>query len=47
MTAAAAGLAQTLYGWDGRNCELHFAWVRGAFTQATGVIMPTLMPEPG
>lgn len=47
VPAEAAGLVQTLYGWGARNCELHFAQVRGAFTPATGMIMPTFMPETG
>jgi hypothetical protein len=40
-------LVQTLYGWGIRNCELHFAQVRGAFSPSTGIIMPTFMPETG
>ena len=42
-----AGLVQTLYGWGVRNCELHFAQVRGDFHPPTGLIMPTFMPETG
>lgn len=41
------GLVQTLYGWGARNCELHFAQVRGAFKPFDGVVMPTFMPETG
>jgi RimJ/RimL family protein N-acetyltransferase len=43
----AAELVQTLYGWGARNCELHFAQIRGAFRPPTGIIMPTFMPETG
>jgi hypothetical protein len=40
-----AGLVQTLYGWGARNCEIHFAQVRGEYEPAGGVVMPTFMPE--
>jgi len=43
----ASHLVQTLYRWGVRNCELHFAQVRGAFRTPTGLIMPTFMPETG
>ena len=42
-----ARLVQTLYRWGARNCELHFAQVRGAFEPPSGLIMPTFMPETG
>ncbi|HEY8749013.1 MAG TPA: GNAT family N-acetyltransferase [Tepidisphaeraceae bacterium] len=38
-------LTQAVYALGGRNCELHFAQVRGAYTPTTGIIMPTFMPE--
>lgn len=38
-------LAQTLYGWGARNCELHFGQVRGGQASFTGVMMPSFMPE--
>ncbi len=38
-------LAQTLYGWGARNCELHFGQIRGGEARLTGVMMPTFMPE--
>ena len=47
VPAECAELVQTLYGWGARNCELHFAQIRGAFQRPTGVIMPTFMPETG
>jgi len=47
IPAQAAGLVKTLYGWGARNCELHFAQIRGDYPQPTGVIMPTFMPETG
>jgi hypothetical protein len=42
-----ADLVRQVYAWGGRNCELHFAQVRGAFTPFAGVSMPTFMPETG
>jgi len=38
-------LVRTLYGWGARNCELHFAQVRGEAAPLRGVFMPTFMPE--
>jgi GNAT superfamily N-acetyltransferase len=40
-------LVQQAYAWGGRNCEVHFAQVRGAFQPFAGVVMPTFMPETG
>ena len=40
-------LVAALYGWRARNCEIHFAQVRGRFEGFTGVGMPTFMPETG
>ena len=42
-----ASLVKTLYGWGGRNCETHFAQVRGQFEPFRGVVVPTFMPETG
>ena len=42
-----AELVQTLYRWGARNCEIHFAQIRGAYQRPTGVVMPTFMPETG
>ena len=42
-----AELVQTLYGWGARNCELHFAQVRGAWRAPAGVVLPTFLPETG
>ncbi len=42
-----AELVQTLYGWGARNCEIHFAQIRGDYQSPTGVVMPTFMPETG
>jgi ribosomal protein S18 acetylase RimI-like enzyme len=42
-----ANLVQRLYGWGAKNCEIHFAQVRGAWTEPTGVVMPTFLPETG
>lgn len=38
-------LAQTLYSWGARNCELHFGQVRGGEAGFSGVFFPTFMPE--
>ena len=40
-------LVSLLYGWGGRNCETHFAQVRGPSQPFRGVSMPTFMPETG
>jgi ribosomal protein S18 acetylase RimI-like enzyme len=40
-------LVQRMYAIGARNCELHFAQVRGAWQEPTGVVMPTFMPETG
>ncbi len=40
-----AHLVSTLYGWGARNCEIHFAQVRGEYESPSGVWMPTFMPE--
>jgi hypothetical protein len=40
-------LVRTLYSWGGRNCEIHFAQVRGNFQPLDGIVMPTFMPETG
>jgi hypothetical protein len=34
-----------LYYWGARNCEIHFAQVRGEYWSPSGVVMPTFMPE--
>jgi hypothetical protein len=38
-------LQRQIYAWGGRNLEIHFAQVCGAFSPFTGVTMPTFMPE--
>jgi len=40
-------LVRTLYSWGARNCEIHFAQVRGRFQSYSGIVMPTFMPETG
>ncbi len=40
-------LRDTMYAWGARNCEIHFAHVRGEFQPFNGVAMPTFMPETG
>jgi GNAT superfamily N-acetyltransferase len=42
-----ASLVPRLYAIGCRNCELHFAQVRGRFEGFNGVVMPTFMPETG
>jgi hypothetical protein len=36
-----------MYSWGGRNCEIHFAQVRGGFRSFNGIVLPTFMPETG
>jgi GNAT superfamily N-acetyltransferase len=43
----AGNLVATLYSWGARNCELHFAQVRGDSQRPTGIVMPSFMPETG
>jgi len=40
-------LRDTMHSWGARNCEIHFAQVRGEFVPFNGVAMPTFMPETG
>lgn len=40
-------MVSTLYQWGARNCEIHFAQVRGTFHGFHGISMPTFMPETG
>ncbi len=40
-----AELVRQLYVWGAKNCELHFAQVRGEFRPPVGIAMPTFMPE--
>lgn len=40
-------LVQHLYLWGAKNCEIHFAQVRGVWVEPSGVVMPTFMPETG
>ena len=43
----AADLVKQVYAWGGKNVELHFAQVRGAYQPFTGISLPTFMPETG
>ena len=47
VPAECGELVRQVYAWGGKNCELHFAQVRGAFQPFRGVSMPTFMPETG
>lgn len=38
-------LVTQAYAWGARNCEIHFAQVRGHYEPFSGVVMPTFMPE--
>jgi hypothetical protein len=40
-------LVQQMYRWGARNCELHFAQVRGEVQRPRGVVLPTFLPETG
>ena len=40
-------LVQAMYALGARNCELHFAQVRGEAQPIDGIVMPTFMPETG
>jgi hypothetical protein len=40
-------LIRTIYGWGGRNIELHVVQCRGDFMPFDGISMPTFMPETG
>ena len=40
-------LVQQVYAWGGKNCEIHFAQVRGEFRPFEGIVIPTFMPETG
>lgn len=41
------GLIRTIYGWGGKNVELHVVQARGEFQPFNGINMPTFMPETG
>ena len=47
VPATARKLAQTLYQWGAKNCELHLSQVRGNSQLSSGVIVPSFMPESG
>jgi len=36
-----------VYGWGGRNVEMHVHQVRGACLPFLGVTLPSFMPETG
>ena len=42
-----ARLVQSLYHLGAKNCEIHFAQVRGEYDPPNGIVMPTFMPETG
>jgi GNAT superfamily N-acetyltransferase len=47
IPVAHSELVKTMYQWGARNCEIHFAQVRGDWATSNGVVMPTFMPETG
>ncbi|MCP4951345.1 MAG: hypothetical protein GY922_05800 [Proteobacteria bacterium] len=47
IPVARSELVKTMYQWGARNCEIHFAQVRGDWATSSGVFMPTFMPETG
>ena len=47
LPSAQRELVRQLYVLGARNCELHFGQVRGEVPLASGVVMPTFMPETG
>jgi GNAT superfamily N-acetyltransferase len=47
VPVASHELVRQVYAWGGRNCELHFAQVRGVCPPFRGVTLPTFMPETG
>jgi GNAT superfamily N-acetyltransferase len=47
VTSDQLDLVRQVYSWGGRNCEIHFAQVRGSFEPFRGIVMPTFMPETG
>jgi GNAT superfamily N-acetyltransferase len=40
-------LVRQVYGWGGRNCEMHFSQALGEFQPFDGINMPTFLPETG
>jgi GNAT superfamily N-acetyltransferase len=47
VPAQCADLVRRMYALGAKNCELHFAQVRGAWREPAAVVMPTFMPESG
>jgi GNAT superfamily N-acetyltransferase len=47
VPADQAELVRQLYALGARNCELHFAQIRGPYHPPTAITMPTFMPETG
>ncbi|MDX1933025.1 MAG: GNAT family N-acetyltransferase [Capsulimonadales bacterium] len=43
----AAHLVRQCYAWGAKNCELHFAQVRGVWQEPRGIVHPTFLPETG
>lgn len=46
VPVTASAVVRQAYAWGARNCELHFAQVRGGGgTRVDGIALPTFMPE--
>jgi len=46
VPVTASAVVRQAYAWGARNCELHFAQVRGGVNaRVDGIAMPTFMPE--
>ncbi|MGY8767782.1 MAG: GNAT family N-acetyltransferase [Pirellulales bacterium] len=47
VPAEATQVVNKMYQWGAKNCELHFAQVRGEWKEPSGLIVPSFMPETG
>jgi GNAT superfamily N-acetyltransferase len=47
LPASSGELVSRVYTWGAKNCELHFAQVRGNSQPVNGVVLPSFLPETG
>ncbi|MDF1861668.1 MAG: GNAT family N-acetyltransferase [Verrucomicrobiales bacterium] len=47
LPTSSGELVSRVYSWGAKNCELHFAQVRGNYQPVNGVVMPSFLPETG
>ena len=47
ITAAAGGLVRELYRRGARNLEIHLSQMRGGMAPASGIVLPSFLPESG